>query len=167
MNDSALNSRLSAAATLLKEIAQGEFAEHRPAMDSLMATVYELGTALRRDSRLAVTEPVVSFIRQAQSIRNRLLLMANLYVMNTTHILTSSFMGEEWFQVCYRRSAVEFLRTLLSVTPENDLVDTENLDEFIRERGDTEAVTPPGGIDTAIPFSHWWWWLPDQPPTGN
>lgn len=163
--NSDLNAQLATAKRLLTEITEGEFAEHRWSVMSLMSTVFDLGTALGREPELARAEPVSTFLREAETRRGRLLLAVGLYVFETAHILSSSWADEEWFDVCRRRSSIEFLRTLLAVPQEDESLDTEDIDRQIRRRGDSESLPPPSGVDPGIPPSHWWWWFPDPPPS--
>src|SRR6185503_3832599 len=139
----------------LREITQGEFAEDRSAIDSVMRTFFELGTALGREPGLATNDAVSSFLREAQVRIDRLLLALGSYVLDTEHLLGSAWEDDEWLRVSRRRSAIEFLKTLLSAPPDDEALDTADMDEQIRERGKTESIVPPGGVDPGIPRSHW------------
>jgi hypothetical protein len=152
-----LNERLSSGTQLLKEITEGEFSENRLAVDSVMRTFFELGRALGQEPVLAKDPAVSSFLKEAQERIDRLFLSLDMYVMRTEYLLASAWEHEEWFVVCERRSAIEFVKTLLDV-PENAL-DTTEIDAQIVERGREESIRPLGGVEPGIPQSHWWWFL--------
>jgi hypothetical protein len=72
-------------------------------------------------------------------------------------------MSDEWRYVCERRSSIEFLKTLFDVSEMEERLDTEEVDDLLRDRGGEEG--PANVVPEGIPNSHWWWWYPKQPPS--
>jgi hypothetical protein len=159
-----VESRLAEGSRLLAQIGVGAIAEHRHAIESLMSVVFALGTAFGRDPALAPA--AAAFLDQLRSRKDTVLLGAYGYVRDIASLLRWPWHDDEWSEVCRSRSAIEFLRGFLSVPPDEEFLDTEIVDDLIRERGQTEGPVPAGGVAPGIPASHWWWWRPDRPPEG-
>ncbi len=149
---------------MLAEITTGPYAPHRAETDVFMDCILVIGQALERQPQLSESEPVGSFLKETEAHLDRLLLVVNLFVVQTTNILTSSWESEEWIEVCKRRSAIEFLRQLFSISETEEFLDTEEVDELLRTRGRDEGYLKESLIPEGIPPSHWWWWYPRSPP---
>jgi hypothetical protein len=82
-------------------------------------------------------------------------------------LLQTTWYSDEWNRVCRMRTGFAALRELFgpAVTAAVDsAMNTEDVDEMIREKGNYEgqgASSAPRGV----PPAHWWWWLPDAPPS--
>ena len=88
-------------------------------------------------------------------------------VSNIEHRLTCTFYSDEWVHVCVARSRVEALRTLwpgVSASLSPLFLDTEVADDMLRQKGAHEGWLRDGEIPSGTPVSHFWWWLPREPP---
>lgn len=88
-------------------------------------------------------------------------------VSNIEHRLTCTFYSDEWVHVCAARSRVEALRTLwpgVSASLSPLFLDTEVADDMLRQKGAHEGWLRDGEIPSGTPVSHFWWWLPREPP---
>ena len=76
-------------------------------------------------------------------------------------LLKTAFEGTEWERVCRMRSAMAaFDETFLPRFEDGDEgMEDEELDEEIREKGETEGGLEPDLIPAGTDKSHWWWFL--------
>jgi hypothetical protein len=165
--DSELLTHLNAARKLLAEITAGADAQHRAETETFMNCVFVIGQALELQPQLSDAEPVISFLKETEAQLDNLLYPVSRYVVQTTYILASSWEAEEWVKVCRRRSAIEFFRQLFAISETNEYLDTEEVDELTRTRGQDEGYLKESSIPEGIPPSHWWWWYPNSPPAAG
>jgi hypothetical protein len=73
----------------------------------------------------------------------------------------------EWETCCQTRSFFEWLGSMapagLAAVLERD-VDLEELEGWMRARGESEGGLTDDEIPAGMPSSHWWWWTPGAPP---
>jgi len=84
------------------------------------------------------------------------------------HLLTSTFYDHQGRWACERRSRIEAVCTLWADQlggPGAPYLDCETVDDLLRQKGHQEGGLRPDQIPVGTPTSHWWWWLPDLPPT--
>lgn len=68
--------------------------------------------------------------------------------------------GEDWPEVCTRRSAIEILLNEYAgtrATSAIDPADVARLDVELRRLGALAGPLPPGEVPPGLPASHWWW----------
>jgi hypothetical protein len=82
-------------------------------------------------------------------------------------IETSFVLGvDEWEDIAWRRSALEFLLALLPVDDAEWLrgqVEPDAYDNLIRRYSHDFGYLRSSKIPPGIPTSHWWWWAPLEP----
>jgi hypothetical protein len=138
--------RLRARAREILETAgpNAEVDEQEVIADAFLATLFGVGRTDAADAAfVAATEPLLSDIE----------LGVYGFLRESRNQLLQEFRFEDqWQRALERRSAVQFLQDIYGRS-----VDTEDVDDLLRERGDLE-----GFLDTApegVPASHWWWTL--------
>ena len=90
------------------------------------------------------------------------------FIVDMEQTLDSTFYSNEWDGICWQRSAVEAIKEMYQNTcleEHFDDLDTEEVDDFIKEKGKHEGYIPESEIPIGIPSSHWWWWYPEIPTT--
>ena len=90
------------------------------------------------------------------------------FIIKMEQDLCYPFYSNEWDGICWRRSAVEAIKEMYQNTCLEeyfDDLDTEEVDDFIKEKGKHEGYIPESEIPIGIPSSHWWWWYPEIPTT--
>ena len=90
------------------------------------------------------------------------------FIIQMEQTLDSTFYSNEWDGICWQRSAVEAIKEMYQNTcleEHFDDLDTEEVDDFIKQKGEYEGYIPQAQIPIGIPSSHWWWWYPEIPTT--
>jgi hypothetical protein len=151
-------------ATARAVLAELESASGVPAVRArakrLMELFFELGLELSRDPEAEFSEGVQDFlVDTAQSI-SRCATQLRVYMADTLQLAERPFEGDEWLELCERRSGIETLRRLYSGTSGDVSTElaSDALDAQLRARGADEG--PARKVPDGMPAEHWWWWYP-------
>jgi hypothetical protein len=135
-----------------------------------MLETLELYLALKTDYSLNsdvnfqnyLNESAIKLISRARDL--------DFFIADIEQALSFPFYGDEWINICYKRSSIEALKEIYKNTSFNEHFDyfekeyLEELDDTIRWKGEKERYIPhQAQIPVGIPPSHWWWY-PDPPP---
>ena len=86
------------------------------------------------------------------------------FIFKMEQDLCYTFYSNEWIGICWRRSAVEAIKEMYQNTCFEEHftdLDTEEIDDHIKAKGEYEGYIPQAQIPIGIPSSHWWWWYPN------
>lgn len=84
------------------------------------------------------------------------------YVERTVD-LAEQARDQEWYQLCVRRSVIQFVWDDYSGTPAAALVSAEevaHLDDAMRRVGTEQGPVGEKGLLRGVPAAHWWWRYP-------
>jgi hypothetical protein len=151
----------------LTQLRHLDFSDKEARVATFIDGMFDLGRVLETIPTLRDTPDVRLFLSEAARLLPWGIAAVFPYVDETEHRLSGTWEGDEGAGVCVRRSAIAFLVDLVLGGPESTLgasVETDELDERIRERGAAEGLVHVSKIPEGIPATHWWWWWPFLPP---
>jgi hypothetical protein len=130
--------------------------------EALMRALYRLGIALHRGD-----EPPESAQEVAAAFEPVLRHVAGALAFVTGSIEDVFIVGlDDWADVAWRRSAIEFLLEILDPDDAAWLraqLEPDAYDGMIRRYSEDLGYYPPSKIPAGVPTSHWWWWAPTEP----
>lgn len=133
----------------------------------LLRAVYRVGLAAGSGPARPDAEPLRSVL-----LRTAPLLAQGMPTLSfALHLLENRFHGTwewDWEIACEARSAFQFLLDLYRGTgleASYGWLDTGEVDDQMRFRGERDGFLPHDAVPEGIPPSHWWWWAPDAPPS--
>jgi hypothetical protein len=125
----------------------------------LMRSIYDLYLFLIQLPDGRTDEVLTMFVDQAREpLQSQLWAIEVLAVGRLEILLNSVWEADEWVRVCRERSAIAALNEIFG-SPDSPLIDTAELDESIRAKGDDEGFLDPSRIPPGMPAEHWWWHL--------
>lgn len=129
--------------------------------------LFTVGRALTEDPALRDEADVRLFLQETGQQLPFLHPAVDQYRAMTAHQAYGGWEGGvEWERLLRRRSALQFLGDLYGGTAYDgffDLLELDDLDELIRDRGRSEGFPDSYPLPADIPVTHWWWW-PRTPP---
>jgi hypothetical protein len=141
---------------LLTEIGGPRNAKQDVAVRQVLEHVFSLWRADAADKDM-----VQEFLaRSAPEISKRRVEFLISGAVRLQSFINQEFVGNQWETMCLRRSHIEAFNDLYApVLAAEDLIDTEELDEDIREKAEYEAMPVADLMPEGLPESHWWWKL--------
>jgi hypothetical protein len=79
-----------------------------------------------------------------------------------TIFLAEGARDDDWYELCVRRSAIQFVLDEYGGTPvaaQIEPADVADLDVEMRRLGNEYGPVPQQFVPTGIPECHWWWFL--------
>jgi hypothetical protein len=129
----------------------------------------DVGRALRAEPALRAEADVDLFLRESGHQLAFLHPAVDHYRAITAHQAHGGWDGGvEWERLLRRRSALQFSGELYGGTDYDgffDLLELDEVDDVIRDRGRSEGFPNSFPVPADIPPTHWWWWYPRTPPT--
>lgn len=122
---------------------------------------------ISRQPELLQCGDVQTFLRETAPLVRKARVPLGEAIADIERYVGSEFYGDEWFQVCLRRSKLQSVKDLYNDLVEvnwDTFLDFENVDYMLQQKGDHEGPVEPDRLPPGIPTSHWWWWYPSQPP---
>lgn len=141
-------------------------AEGQDAARRLLRALYLVGLAAGTDPAPAATEALRNALHRTAPLLSRGIPALAYAVV----LLENRFYGSwewDWRRASEARSALQFLLDLYRGTELEsayEALETGELDEQMRFRGERDGHLSPASIPDGIPSSHWWWWAPEEPP---
>ena len=131
-----------------------------------MTAIYDLGRAVHL-GQIAHDDPSVQAVvaETAEPLRLFHTRLQQYISKIEFHLLTNQEEGLEipaYVEACRGRSAVEFLHELYASSAYADyllLLDTQDLDNLMNERGQAVGWLEPSQVSEGIPAEHDWWFL--------
>lgn len=122
---------------------------------------FDLDTRLRSGPSDADAAAIKDFVaRTAPPVQEHAITFDSYGGEAVRVFMQQEFVGNDWVTLCMRRSHVEAFNDLYRGTvPDDDLIDTEELDEDIHSKAELEAMPKPDLMPAGVPDSHWWWAL--------
>ena len=134
-----------------------QWVDHRPASSQLTGMLYFL-QAVADTRRRGVAIPPAPL---AETLARGLPHLA-AYITATESKLSDTWHGQEWAEVCERRSKIAFVTEVWGDSSIGEAVDwwlnTAELDDAIRQRAGLEGGLAEASIPAGTPAEHWWWW---------
>ena len=122
---------------------------------------------LIRHSELLQPGDVQTFLRETAPLVRKARIPLGESIADVERYVGSEFYGDEWFQVCLRRSKLQSVMDLYNVLVDvnwDTFLDFENVDYMLKQKGDHEGPVAHDRVPPNTPASHWWWWYPKPPP---
>lgn len=140
----------------------------RAAVARFLDGILTVGRALTEDPELRDEADVALFLQESGSQLTFLHTAVDDYRVTAAHESYGTWEdGGEWERLLERRSSLQFARDLYRGTPYDgyaDLLELDELDDVVRDRGRSDGFPPSRPVPTGTPTSHWWWWWPGSPP---
>jgi hypothetical protein len=135
-----------------------------PLVEDFLHDMYQIGLAVGDDAALLNAPELRAFLDETapELMEEHVALL--FYPGNLVLEFQHTWEYDEWEKLCRRRSALQFFLELYADTalaPFVQEIETDYLDEELRDWGSSEGFLPPSEIDPRIPRSHWWWWAPN------
>jgi hypothetical protein len=160
--------RLSRMAKILKDVASTPSVEAKEdGAIVLMTDFFHVGLALERKPELRQSPEFVQFFESTLGDVVDAIVGVDQFICTTERKCGDTWYDDEWTWVCERRSGVQFFLDLYSrseISAAIELIEVRGLDQALRHRGEFEGHLEESEIPPGIPYTHWWWWLPKQPP---
>lgn len=144
-----------------------DYDDKRTAADEFVDGHLPLGLAIAAAPELRYDRATTDYLYATAPLVERNLSFIESHADETRRTLGLPFDGEdEWGRVCARRSAFEFVRELYAESSAAErlaAIDLGELDDRLRFVGAREGQAA-AELPADLPTSHWWWWLPGDPP---
>jgi len=137
------------------------------ALEQFLDGTFDLGVALHRAPDAVPPDELEAYRDRMAEIVDRFHHRVETYVNRTVRKFRPAFEGDEWQQLCRRRSSVAFLQELSAGTPyalRASSIDLSELDDLIIAVGEREGYLDPDKVPDGVPGEHWWWWYPGPVP---
>lgn len=135
------------------------------ALAELLDDLYDVGKALGASAGLRTSPELQRFLEEAIPVLKARQGDLLLRPWKIRYRFQGIWEDDEWIQLLVARSGLQFFIELFRETALAENVaelDTSDVDEFIRERGNEGNLTDEQ-IPPELPASHWWWWYPKEP----
>lgn len=141
--------------------------EERAAVARFLDGLLTVGRALTAHPELRAEADVALFLQESGSHLAHLHTAVDHYRAMAAHESYGAWEDGEWERLLERRSSLQLAGDLYRGTPYDgyaDILELDDLDDLIRDRGRSEGFPPSHAVPPDIPTSHWWWWWPGSPP---
>lgn len=151
-----ISDRVSQIETLLHDIQGPRTPKQDVAVQQILEHVFHLWQAAKTDPA-AIDDAVT---RLAPSFRDRRIEVSVGAPLRLEAFIDQELVGHQWATLCLRRSHIEAFNTLFGpVLGDGGMMETDEIDELIREKAEYEALPMPEMKPDGLPDSHWWWAL--------
>jgi hypothetical protein len=155
-----------ARAVLLRLRGRAEKTPTHPLIDDFLRSIFQIGLVIGGDPERSGSSELRFFLDETAPdlIEEHVALL--FYPGRLLLEFQHTWESDEWEQLCRRRSGLQFFLDLYRDTalgPFVEEIETDDLDDEMREWGKREGFLSPAEIDPRIPRSHWWWWAPGSP----
>jgi hypothetical protein len=157
-----------ARAHLLALRSRAEGSPDNPLLENFLLDMYHIGLAIVGETELMNSPELRAFLDETAPELMEEHIVLHFYPGNLVREFLGTWEYNEWEKLCQRRSAFQFF---MDIYRETELalfiqeIETDYLDEEMRDWGNHEGFLASSAIDPRTPRSHWWWWAPELTPS--